>query len=102
MSVLEFVRTTAVPGKANELRKALEGAIERFPRQAGCLSAQALQAVEAEDPHVFFLVIEWESLEAHLRWRDAESEGRVWFKDNVRPLMSGQNLTGHFLQFASA
>jgi heme-degrading monooxygenase HmoA len=102
MSILELVRTTAAPGKANELRAALDGAVKRFPKQPGCLSAKALQAVESEDPHVFFLIIEWETVEAHLKWRDSGSEGRVWFMENVRPFMSGQNLTGHFHQFAEA
>jgi len=102
MSVVEFVRTTAVEGKANELRAALEGAVRRFPQQPGCLRARALQAVDTEDPHVFFLIVEWESLEAHLKWRDSNLEGRTWFKDHVRPLMTGTNLTGHFLQFVEA
>ncbi len=102
MSVVEFVRTQAVEGKTAELRKALEGAIRRFPQQPGCIRAKALQAVESEDPSVFFLVIEWETLDAHLKWRDSEVEGRVWFKENVRPFMSGTNLTGHYVQFAEA
>jgi heme-degrading monooxygenase HmoA len=102
MSVVEFVRTTAAEGKSAELRKALEGAVHRFPQQPGCLRARALQAVESEDPNVFFLIVEWESVEAHLKWRDSNLEGRTWFKDNVRPFMSGTNLTGHFLQFAES
>jgi heme-degrading monooxygenase HmoA len=102
MSVHEIVRTTAVEGKQKELRRALEGMVKRFPQQEGCISAKALQAVESEDPNVFFLVIEWVSVDAHLQWRDSKSEGRLWFIENVRPFMSGQNLTGHYIQYAEA
>ena len=102
MSVIEFVRTTAVEGKADQLRKALEQAIPGFPNQAGCRSAKAYQAVESEDPDVFFLVIEWDSVDAHLAWRDSGNEFRTWFTDNVRPLMGGNNLTGHYLQVVEA
>jgi heme-degrading monooxygenase HmoA len=66
------------------------------------LNAKALQPVPSEDTNVFYLLIEWETLEAHLKWRDSTGEGREWFKTNVRPFMSGTNLTGHFVQYASA
>jgi heme-degrading monooxygenase HmoA len=102
MSVTEIVRTTAAEGKASELKEALAEAVRRFPSQPGCLNAKALQPVPSEDPNVFFLLIEWESLEAHLRWRDSTVDGREWFKGHVRPLMSGTNLTGHFIQYAQA
>ena len=102
MSVMEIVRTTAVEGKAEELRAVLEQAMTKFAETAGCLGARAMQAVESEDPHVFMLLIEWDSVEVHLAWRDSDLESRIWFMENVRPLMSGQNLTGHYLQFAEA
>ena len=102
MSITEIVRTTAVEGKASELKQALAETVRRFPTQPGCLGAKALQPVESEDQNVFFLIVEWESVEAHLKWRDSTLEGREWFKSNVRPLMSGSNLTGHFIQYAEA
>jgi heme-degrading monooxygenase HmoA len=102
MNVVEFVRTTAAKGKASELRQALEDAVRRFPKQPGCIGAKALQAIESEDPNIFFLIVEWESTDAHLKWRDSDTDGRIWFKENVRPLMDGTNLTGHFLLFAEA
>lgn len=102
MVVTEFVRATAKQGKADELRAALETAISGFPDQPGCRSARALQAVESEDPRIFFLVIEWDSVEEHLAWRDSDSEHRRSFVENVRPLFDGSNLTGHFVGFVEA
>jgi heme-degrading monooxygenase HmoA len=102
MSVIEIVRTTAPDGKAGDLRAILTEAMPVFGGIEGCLGAKALQAVESEDPHLFHLLIEWESVEAHLAWRDSKLESRAWFLENVRPLMSGQNLVGHYVQFAEA
>ena len=102
MTVTEFVRATAREGKADELRAALEVAIPGFPQQAGCRSARAFQGVEGEDPGVFFLVIEWDSVEEHLAWRDSDNEHRRSFVENVRPLFEGTNLTGHFVGFVEA
>lgn len=99
MAVTEFVRATAKQGKADDLRAALEKAIPEFPKQQGCRGARAFQGVESEDSAVFFLVIEWDSVEAHLAWRDSDTESRRWFVENVRPFFEGTNLTGHFVQF---
>jgi heme-degrading monooxygenase HmoA len=60
------------------------------------------EGVSTEGGAGFFLLIEWETLEDHLKWRDSTLEGREWFKSNVRPLMSGTNLTGHFIPYAQA
>jgi heme-degrading monooxygenase HmoA len=100
MSVLEIVRTTCVEGKAADMRAILTEAMPVFMGVEGCRSAQALQAVESEDPHVFHLLIEWDSVEAHLAWRDSKTDSRIWFLENVRPLMSGNNVVGHFMQVA--
>lgn len=100
MSVLEIVRTTCVEGKNTDMRAVLKKAMPVFAGVAGCRCAKALQAVESEDPHVFHLLIEWDSVEAHLVWRDSKTDSRAWFLENVRPLMSGNNTVGHFVQFA--
>ena len=100
MSVLEIVRTNCVEGKSADMRAILEEAMPVFAGIDGCRGAKALQAVESEDPNVFHLLIEWDSVEAHLAWRDSEAESRAWFLENVRPLMSGNNIVGHFVQFA--
>jgi heme-degrading monooxygenase HmoA len=100
MSVLEIVRTVCVEGKALEMREVLEKAMPVFASAKGCLGAKALQAVESEDPHVFHFLIEWETLEAHLAWRDSDTDSRTWFLENVRPLMGGNNIGGHFVQVA--
>ena len=102
MSVTEIVRTTAAEGKASEVKQALAEAVRRFPAQPGCLRAKALRPVDSEDQNIFFLIIEWDSVESHLKWRDSTLDGREWFKTNVRPFMSGSNLTGHFIQYAEA
>ena len=102
MSVLEIVRTICVEGKAAEMRAVLEKAIPVFVGVDGCRGAKALQAVTSEDPHVFHLLIEWDSVEAHLAWRDSDTESRAWFIDNVRPLMGGNNVMGHYVEVAAA
>ncbi len=102
MSVMEIVRTTSVEGKSDKLRAVLEEAMPKFAETAGCLGARAMQAIESENPNVFMLLIEWDSVEVHLAWRDSNLESRLWFMKNVRPLMDGNNLTGHYLQFVEA
>ena len=102
MSVLEIVRTNCVDGKTAEMRAALEEAMPIFAGIRGCRGARALQAVATEDPQVFHLLIEWDSVEAHLAWRDSTAESRTWFMDHVRPLMGGNNVVGHFVEFAAA
>lgn len=99
MPVTEFVRSTAAEDKADDLREALSKAIPGFEEQPGCLRASAFQGVSAEDPNIFYLVIEWNSVEEHLDWKDSGSEHRRWFVENIRPLLDGANLVGHFEQF---
>jgi heme-degrading monooxygenase HmoA len=99
MSVMKISRSTAVEGKAAELRAALAAAVPKFAQIPGCRGAKAVQAVVSEDPHVFVLLIEWDSVEA-LAWRNSDLESRVCFVENVRPLMHGQNLSGQFVEIA--
>lgn len=102
MPVTELVRSTAAEGKADELEEALATAIPGFVQHTGCLRATALRGVDAEDPTVFYLVIEWDSIQAHKAWQTSDSEHRQWFVENIRPLLDGPNLVGHFAEFVTA
>lgn len=102
MPVTEFVRSTAGEGKSEDLRSALSRTIPEFENQPGCLKAQAFQGVSDEDPQVFYLAIQWESIDAHLAWKDGDTDHRRWFVENIRPLLDGANLVGHFEQFAGS
>lgn len=61
--VLEIAQITAQPGKTEELRAGLVAALSVIRGAEGCLSAVARQQIE--DPSVFVLTIEWETLEHH-------------------------------------
>jgi heme-degrading monooxygenase HmoA len=99
MPVTEFVRSTAAEGKAKDLEEAFTTSIPGFLDQPGCLSAKAFRGVKSEDPEVFYLVIEWNSIEEHNAWRESEGQHRQWFVENIRPLLGGANLSGHFDEF---
>lgn len=61
--VLEIAQLTAQPGKADELAAGLLAALPVIRGSEGCLSATVRR--EIEDPDVFILAIEWETLEHH-------------------------------------
>lgn len=101
MPVVEFVRSTAAEGRSDDLRQALSELIPGFTQHPGCRSSKALQGIDDEDPRVFYLVIEWDSVEAHESWRQGDSDHRRRFVKTVRPLLHGANLVGHFEEFAA-
>ena len=61
--VLEIAHITAQPGKAEELQAGLLAALPVIRGSEGCHSAAVRRQVE--DPAMFVLMIEWETLEHH-------------------------------------
>lgn len=61
--VLEIAQITAQEGKADELQAGLLAALPVIQGSEGCRSATARRQIE--DPAVFVLTIEWETLEHH-------------------------------------
>ncbi len=61
--VLEIAQITAQPGKAEELQAGLAAALSVIRGAEGCHSATVRRQVE--DPAIFILMVDWETLEHH-------------------------------------
>lgn len=61
--VSEIAQFTAQPGKAEELQRGFLAALPIIRGGEGCRSAQLRRCIE--DPTLFLLQIEWETLEHH-------------------------------------
>lgn len=61
--VLEIAEYTAQPGKADEFRAGLLKGAEVIRRAKGCRSVTPRRQIE--DPNIFILLIEWDTLEDH-------------------------------------
>jgi len=66
--VVEIALLTAKEGAADELREALHNARAIIATAPGYLTSVFHQGIE--EPASFILRIEWETLEAHLRFRE--------------------------------
>jgi heme-degrading monooxygenase HmoA len=76
--VLEIAVFTTKPGHADQFAAAYGEARELILASPGCLSARMTRGIE--DPDRFTLIVEWETVEAHLegfrgserfpRWRE--------------------------------
>lgn len=80
--VLEIAHITVTTGREDEFAAAYRKAKKHVYQTPGCLSMRMVRGVES--PQTFYLLIEWESVEAHevgfrqserfTAWRDAIGE----------------------------
>ncbi len=62
--ITEIAVFQAVPGKEDAFAQGIQKAIETVARGSGCRSIAAHRCIE--DPARFMLIVEWDSLEAHI------------------------------------
>ena len=96
--VTEIVRATSLEGDADLFQRQLRLGLEVLLEDPGCLGVRALQQVE--DPHEFVAEIEWESIEAHLAWRDGPGWPR--YSDCVTPYQRHRSEFAHYEEFFTA
>jgi quinol monooxygenase YgiN len=74
MSVTEIARLKAAEGKADEMEKSLPAALAVIAEEETCGGTRAYRSVERPDEFVMNIV--WDSVQAHMDFRKAESFGR--------------------------
>jgi len=94
--VLEIARYTVPPEKAVAFRQAmLTGGMPIIRRAEGCQSATLRQQIE--DPQVFILTIEWETLEHHtVKFRGGPSFAE--YRGTIAGLYDGAIEAFHYQQ----
>jgi heme-degrading monooxygenase HmoA len=92
MSILEVVRSRAHEGRGAELAARLETAVPLLLDDPECLGVRVLHGIE--EPDTVIAIIEWTSIEAHLRWR--ESEAAPAYRARIADLLGAPNEFGHY------
>ena len=92
MTATEIVRVTCKAGAGADFAGVIGSAIDVILRNSECLRADVYRGIE--DPDAFTMVIDWTSVDAHLRWR--ESEDMPEFRKHIADLLAKPNEMAHF------
>jgi heme-degrading monooxygenase HmoA len=68
--MLEHVVVSVTPGREEEFEVSARTALPLLDSAAGCFGGEFRR--EEENPSLYLLLIRWESIEAHMAWRDTE------------------------------
>jgi heme-degrading monooxygenase HmoA len=91
--ILERALVHIVPGQEAEYERALVEASEVIAKADGFISIRALRGIE--NPHTYVLLIEWESVEAHMEgFRGSELFNH--YRALVGPYFDGAPQVEHF------
>jgi quinol monooxygenase YgiN len=74
MSITEIARLKAAEGKADEMARSLPAALAVIAAEETCRSTHAYRSVERPDEFVMNIV--WDSVAAHMDFRETEEFGR--------------------------
>lgn len=74
MAVLEIAKMRSLPGQATALEVGLSAGAGVISSSPGCLGVRVCR--EIEDPDVFVLLVQWESLELHQEYLSSSSSPR--------------------------
>ncbi len=91
--VLEVALINVVPGREDDFRAAYAKAREVLTGTAGCRSVRMTQGVET--PTRFVLLVEWDSVEAHLENFRATERFTTW-RGLIGPYFDGAPTVEHF------
>jgi heme-degrading monooxygenase HmoA len=92
--VLEVALIDVLPGREDEFAAAYAKARETLVTTPGCLSVRMTRGVEA--PERFVLLVEWESVEAHLENFRATERFTIW-RGLIGPYFDGAPRVEHFV-----
>jgi heme-degrading monooxygenase HmoA len=91
--VLEVGLVDVLPGSESAFLESYRAVRHSLADSPGALSVRMTQGVES--PSRFVLLVEWESVDAHLRFRASEAFG-VW-RRGVGPHFAGPPHVEHFI-----
>jgi quinol monooxygenase YgiN len=92
MSVLELARIGTRPGEGDALEARMQAAIDELGQAPGAVGARAYRCVE--EPDAFVFAIEWDSVDAHLAYRESEAFGR--YRAHIADLLGGPPEFAHW------
>jgi heme-degrading monooxygenase HmoA len=92
--VLERAAIHVLPGQESEFESSLEQAREVIAKAPGFRSLRALRGIES--PHVYLLLIEWQTLEDHTQGF-RESELFSHWRSLLGPHFDGAPQVEHFI-----
>jgi heme-degrading monooxygenase HmoA len=96
--VLEVALIDVVPGQEAEFSAAYAKAREALVSTGGCESARMTRGVES--PSRFVLLVEWETIEAHLENFRATERFTTW-RSLIGPYFAAPPVVEHFVDVAS-
>jgi len=92
--VLEVALVNVVPGQEDEFAAAYRTARTVLVDTEGCRSVRMTRGVES--PSRFVLLVEWDSVEAHLDNFRATERFTTW-RGHIGPYLDGAPVVEHFL-----
>lgn len=96
--VLEVALIDVLAGQEDEFTKAYREAVETLVTTPGCRSVRLTRGVES--PSRFVLLVEWDSVEAHLDNFRGTDRFTVW-RGHIGPFFAGPPIVEHFIDVAS-
>lgn len=95
--VLEVAQFTVNPGQEEQFAEAYAGACHLIATSPGCRSVRMVRGVES--PSRFILLVEWDSLEAHVRDFRGSERFQTW-RAAIDQYIEGPPTVGHFTDVA--
>ena len=90
--MLEHVLVAVSPGREEEFEVSARTALAILDSAAGCFGGEFRR--QEEDPSLYLLLIRWESIEAHMAWRETEDFQR--WRDLTHPFYVERPTVTHF------
>jgi heme-degrading monooxygenase HmoA len=90
--MLEHVVLSVTPGREEEFEVSARTALPLLDSAAGCFGGEFRR--EEEDPSKYLLLIRWESIEAHMAWRETE-DFELW-RGRTHPFYAERPTVTHF------
>jgi heme-degrading monooxygenase HmoA len=92
--VLEIAMIDILPGQEEEFAVAYREAVAVVTATPGCRSVRMTRGIES--PSRFVLLVEWDSVEAHLENFRAVAERFGYWRGKIGPFFAGPPVVEHF------
>jgi heme-degrading monooxygenase HmoA len=90
--MLEHVVVAVTPGREEEFEASACQALPLLDSAAGCFGGEFRR--QEEDGTLYLLLIRWESIEAHMAWRETE-DFQTW-RELTHPFYVERPVVAHF------